>query len=100
MISGIIYAIGAFIEAIVGLRFVLRLVGANADNAFVSSIYSWSTPFVAPFSGIFGVDATVVSGVGTATTSVFDWTALIALIVIGLIVGLVGTLLGRRSGGI
>lgn len=96
MIANIIYAIGGFIEALVGLRFVLRLVGANPDNALVSWIYAWSTSFVAPFSGIFGQDATVVSGVGAVTTSMFDWTALIALIVIGIVVGIVGSLLGRH----
>lgn len=96
MIASIIYAIGGFIEALVGLRFILRLIGANSENAIVGLIYSWSTPFVAPFSGIFGEDATVVDGVGTATASVFDWTALIALLVIGIIVALIGTAVGRH----
>ena len=96
--SGIIYAIGGFIEALIGLRIVFRLLGADPNNVFVSWIYSWSTPFVAPFSGIFGQDATVVDGVGAATSSVFDWTALIALVVIGIAVGLIGALLGGRRG--
>lgn len=97
MITRIIYLIGGFIELLVGLRFVFRLFGADGGNAIVGLVYNWSTPFVAPFSGMFGQDATVVDGVGTATTSVFDWTALVALVVIGLIVGLIGNLLGRRS---
>ncbi len=96
MVANILYAIGGFIELIVGLRFVLRLLGADASNAIVNWVYTWSTPFVAPFSGIFGVDATVVSGIGTATTSVFDWTALVALVVIGIVVGFIGSLLGKR----
>lgn len=97
MISGIIYAIGGFIEALIGLRFVLRLLGANPDSGFVAWVYQWSTPFVQPFAGIFGQEATVVSGVGTVTSSVFDWTALIALLVVGLVVGLVGRVFaGRR----
>lgn len=96
MIAGIIYAIGGFIEALVGLRFVLRLIGASPANAIVGWIYNWSTPFVAPFSGIFGQDATVVNVVGTVTASVFDWTALVALVIIGIVVGLVGMLFGRR----
>ena len=96
MIASIIYAIGGFIEALVALRFVLRLIGANAGNALVDFVYTWSTPFVAPFSGILGQDATVVNGVGAVATSVFDWAALIALIVIGMVVGLIGTLLARR----
>ena len=97
MLTSIIYLIGGFIEILVGLRFVFRLLGANASNALISWVYSWSTPFVAPFSGIFGQDATVVTGVGTATTSVFDWTALVALLVIGLIMGVLGSFLGRRT---
>ncbi len=96
MIASIIYVIGGIIETIVGLRFVFRLIGANGGNAIVSWVYNASTPFVAPFSGILGQDATVVNGVGTATTSVFDWAALIALVVIGLIVGLIGTMFYRR----
>jgi len=97
MIASIIYGIGGFIEALVGLRFVLRLLGADPGNGFVSWIYSWSTPFVAPFSGIFGQDATIVTGVGTVTSSVFDWTALVALVIIGIIVGLIGMVFGRRA---
>lgn len=96
MIVTILYAVGGFIETLITLRFILRLLGANAENMIVNWIYTWSTPFVAPFSGIFGQDATVIHGVGTVTASVFDWTALIALIVIGLIVGFLGSLLGRR----
>lgn len=94
---GIIYAIGGLLEALVGLRFILRLIGANPANGLVDWVYQWSTPIVAPFSGIFGQDATIVNGVGVVTTSVFDWTALIALVVIGIIVGVVGMLFGRRS---
>lgn len=96
MIAGIVYAIGGVVEALVALRFVFRLIGANPANAFVDFIYTWSTPIVAPFSGIFGQDATVVSGIGAVTTSVFDWTALIALFVLGILFGIVGMLFGRR----
>ena len=98
MIAGIIYAIGGILEALVALRFVLRLIGANPANAFVDWVYQWSTPVVAPFSGIFGQDATIVHGVGAVTASVFDWTAVVALVVIGIVVGVIGMLFGRRQG--
>lgn len=98
MIAGIIYAIGGILEALVAMRFVLRLIGANPANAFVDWVYQWSTPIVAPFSGIFGQDATIVHGVGAVAASVFDWTALVALVVIGIIVGVVGMLFGRQRG--
>ncbi len=96
MVMYVVYLVGGLIELLVGLRFLLRLVGANASNAIVNWIYTWSTPVVAPFSGIFGQDATVVPGAGASASSVFDWTALIALVVIGLVVGLVGSLLARN----
>ena len=89
MIAGLIYAIGGFIELLVGLRFLLRLLGANPSSGFVDWIYSWSTPFVTPFAGVFGQEAQV-TGPGVVTSSVFDWTALIALIVIGIVVGILG----------
>lgn len=91
MIGAIVYAIGGFIETLIGLRFVFQLLGANPASAFVVWVYDWSTPFVAPFAGIFGVNPTI-TGPGVVTTSVFDWTALVALVIIGLIFGLVGRL--------
>lgn len=93
MIAGILSAIVGFIELLLGLRFVFRLVGANPDNGFVDWIYDWSTPLAAPFAGIFGQDATV-AGEGVVTQSVFDWTALIALVVYGVIGGIVIRLVG------
>lgn len=89
MLSGLIYAAFGFAELLVGLRFIFRLVGANPNSGFVDWIYSWSTPFVAPFSGIFGQDATVTGTPGAVTTSVFDWTALIALLVYGLVAAII-----------
>ena len=92
MIGRIIYAIGGIIEVLVALRFIFRLVGANASNVFVEFVYNLSTPLVAPFAGILGQDATV-AGQGAVTASVVDWTALIALVVYGLVFGVVGRLL-------
>jgi hypothetical protein len=94
MLTGIIYIVGGFIEVVIGLRFIFELLGANPASQFVSFIYSWSTPFVAPFSGIFGQHATVING--AFVTSVFDWTALIALIVYGLILGVITAVVSPR----
>lgn len=86
MLTGIIYLVGGFIEILVGLRFILELFGASPASQFVNFIYSWSAPFVAPFSGIFGQNATI-TGHGAVTASIFDWTALIALVVYSLVLG-------------
>lgn len=84
MIAGVLYTIVGIIEGLVGLRIILRLLGANPGSLIVDWIYSWSTPLVAPFAGVFGQNATV-TGPGVVTQSVFDWSALVALIVYGII---------------
>ena len=94
MIGAFIYAIGGFIETVIGLRFLLRLLGADPSNSLVNWIYEWSTPFVTPFAGIFGQNATA-TGPGVVTTSVFDWTALIAFVVIGVIISVLARIFYR-----
>lgn len=94
MVGGIIYGLTAFIEALLGLRFLLRLLGANPANGFVDWIYDWSTPLAAPFAGIFGQEA-AVTGQGTVVQSIFDWTALIAMVVFALIGGILARIMGR-----
>lgn len=64
--------IGA-IEFFLGLRFFLRLFGANPKTPFVNWIYDMSAPLVAPFRGIF--PASRIEGF------VFDFTTLFALFV-------------------
>jgi len=96
MISGIIYLIGGIIESLVGLRFLFEILGANPNSPFVMWIYDWSTPLVAPFAGIFGQDP-VITGAGVVAASVFDWTALVAFIVYGIIFSLMSALVVRRA---
>lgn len=41
------------VELILGLRFVLKLFGANASNGFVGWVYEMSGALLDPFRGIF-----------------------------------------------
>lgn len=50
----IVYYIGGVIIAIIALRFILLLLGANQGSGFVDFVYGLSGIFVAPFVGIFG----------------------------------------------
>lgn len=59
----IIWLVAGIISAILALRFVLALLGANPNNAFANFIYSISRPFIAPFFGLFSYDSTY-TGVG------------------------------------
>jgi YggT family protein len=77
IIISIVYFIFGFIEVILGLRFVLRLLGANPDAGFVQLVYSIAAPFMAPFEAVFATPQ--VEG------AVFDWSVLLAIAVYALI---------------
>lgn len=61
--------------ALLVLRIVLLLLGANEGNGLVDGIYSITEPFVAPFRGVFSMDT--IRPVGR---SVFDVAAVVALV--------------------
>ena len=73
----LVYYIGGFIVALLGLRLVLLLLAANQGNAFVDFVYGLSGFFVAPFQGIFGTP--------TYGNSVFDVSTIVAIIVYALL---------------
>lgn len=64
--------IGA-IEFFLGVRFLLRLFGANPNAPFVNWVYDMSAPLLAPFNNIFPNSR--IEGF------VFDFTTLFALFV-------------------
>ena len=70
------YAFG-ILEALLALRFVLKLLGANPEAGFTNLIYSLTYPFAAPFLGVFKQSA--LSG------SVFEWTTLLAMLIYALV---------------
>lgn len=51
-ITNVIWTIIGFIEVLIGLRVLLRLIAANPGNPFVNFIYDLSGVFVNPFLGI------------------------------------------------
>lgn len=77
-IARIIGGITSFIVAIIAVRFVLTLLGANPDNGFANLVYSITYPLVAPFYGLFGY--TLQLGVAR-----FEFESLVAMLVYGLV---------------
>ena len=65
-----IWFIVGIIETLLAFRFIFELLAANPASGFTQLIYALSYPFAEPFRSIFNI--TVVS------TSVFDWSLLIA----------------------
>lgn len=80
-VTQIVWWITGVIEAFLGLRFILRILGANPANAFVSFVYTISDIFLAPFRGIFSPATTE----GAEATSVFEPGVLVAMIIYALI---------------
>ncbi len=76
VINGIWLILG-IVETLLAFRFVLKLLGANPDNSFVNFIYSISAPLDAPFRGIF----TTPTAQGNVTTSVFETSVIVAMVV-------------------
>jgi YGGT family len=76
-VSQAIYLIVGVVEAVLALRFVLKLLGANAEAAFASLVYRISDPLVAPFVGLFGTPQ--LNGM------VLELEALVAIVVYGLV---------------
>lgn len=54
----IVYLIGGIIIALLAIRFILMLLGANRGSGFADFIYTVSHPFAAPFFGLFSYDET------------------------------------------
>lgn len=73
----IVWYILYILEALLILRFVLKLLGANPNAGFTDLVYSLSQPFVAPFIRVFNV--TRVEG------SIFEWTTLLAMLIYWLV---------------
>jgi uncharacterized protein YggT (Ycf19 family) len=76
-VSGAIYLIFGIVEALIIIRFVLKLLGANAEAGFASFIYRISEPLVAPFLGLFG--SPQVNGM------VLELESIVAIVVYGLV---------------
>lgn len=72
-----IWTVFAFVGGLIGIRFALRLLGANPDAGFAQLIYGLTAPLVAPFIGLFGTPR--------FAGSTFEFTSLVAIIVYALL---------------
>ena len=77
VLSRVVMFVFGVIEVFIAIRFVLTLLGANAEAGFVKFVYGVSDVFMAPFNAIFSTDR--VSG------ATFEWSALVAIAVYALI---------------
>ena len=89
-----IYFLLGILEILLAFRFVFKLAGANPTSGFVNFIYGLSRIFVSPFAGIFHTSLAQ----GSETTSFFEPSTLIAIIVYALLAWGIVKLLSVLSG--
>lgn len=73
----VVYYVGGVIVALLFIRLLLQLLGANQGSDFVGFIYGLTGIFVAPFYGIFGEP--------TFGQSHFETSALVAIVIYSLL---------------
>ncbi len=80
-LTQIVYLVFGVIEALILIRFILKLLAANPAAAFTNFVYQLSGPFVAPFQGVFPSPAT--------DASVFELSSALAIIIYMLLAALI-----------
>ena len=73
----VIYYIFGIIEALIAIRFVLKLIAANPTNPFTQGVYGVSWVFDFPFSGI-------VANVNVGAGATIEFFSLVAILVYAL----------------
>jgi uncharacterized membrane protein len=81
----ILYTLLGILEILLGLRFVLKFIGANPDAGFSAFIYGITNIFVAPFNALLGTPQ--VGG------SIIEVNTLIAMAVYALVVWIIARLM-------
>jgi len=85
----VVWLLFGVLQALIVVRIVLLLLGANEGNDLVAFVIGVTDPFVEPFRGMFRLDQ-----LSAASGSVLDVAALVALIAWTLIEALVLGILG------
>ncbi|HWQ60016.1 MAG TPA: YggT family protein [Candidatus Fimivivens sp.] len=80
-IEYLVYYFFGVLEALLVFRLVLKLAGASAGSGFVRFVYGMTGLFISPFEGIFRRGFAP----GAETTSVFEPSTLVAIIVYALV---------------
>lgn len=91
ILERLIYLVSGIVIAILAIRFLLALLGANRGAGFSDFIYNISHPLVAPFFGLFNVP-------NQFEGHRFEWSTLIAIVVYAILMAIAARLvtLGSR----
>ncbi len=92
----VVWFLTSLITTLIGIRFVLKLLGASLQSGFVTFIYSLTDGLVAPFRAIFPAASGQVSTVDIASLVAIVVYALVGLGVVS-VVKLITAPRGARS---
>jgi uncharacterized membrane protein len=72
-VARFIWTILGIVNALLAIRFVLKLLGANPAAGFTDFIYTLTSPLVSPFAGVIRTTS--------AGTNTFEWFTILAMVV-------------------
>ncbi len=84
-VINIIMLLFGILEALIGFRIVLKLIGANPDNGFANFVYDVTGVFLKPFAGLL---TSPVVGDG-----ILEWYSLIAMFIYAFLAFVIARLL-------
>ena len=79
LVTQIIWGVLCLLEILLGLRVMLKLIGANPDSGFAVFIYGITKPFLAPFTALVGTPQSggmileVTTLIAMAVYALFFW---------------------------
>jgi hypothetical protein len=94
-VNSLVWFIAGLIIALLAVRFILALTGADPTVGFATFIYGLSSPFRAPFAGLFGAPITYDGAVAAGRLEFED---LIAMVVYAIVAWGITKLLGLMLG--
>lgn len=89
VLARVVWFVFGTIEVLLAIRFVLTMLGANAEAGFVKFVYAVSDVFMAPFNAILST--------GRVSGATFEWSVLVAIAVYALIAWGLVALIGAVS---
>jgi YGGT family len=93
-ITRVIATIFSIIEMLLVFRFILKLLGANAENGLIQGLYDITQPLIGLFEGIFATMNTNIFGI----LGVFEPATVIAVVVFSFLEWALLKLVSGRSG--
>jgi len=82
-VNSLIWFLAGLIIVLLAVRFILAMTGADPHAGFAALIYGLSSPFRAPFAGLFGAPITYDGAVAAGRLEFEDLVAVVGYAVVG-----------------